>query len=111
MNDRRTFIKKSLMGAVGIATAPTFGFSILKSKPQLDGEIIGHGDFRYRAHVGWGNLDSTKTPVKNCHEMVMDSKGRLIMVTDETKNNVIVYDKSGKLITTWGTSYPGGHGL
>ncbi len=39
--------------------------------------------------------------------MVLDSKGRLIMVTDETKSNIIVYDKSGKLLETWGHDYPG----
>ena len=33
------------------------------------------------------------------------------MVTDETKNNVIIYDKKGKLLDTWGTEYSGGHGL
>lgn len=33
------------------------------------------------------------------------------MVTDETKNNIIIYDRSGKLLSTWGTEFPGGHGL
>jgi hypothetical protein len=111
MNNRRAFIKSSLLGATAIAAVPSFGFSILKSKPRPEGELIGHGDFRYRPYPQWGNLDSTKTPVNNCHEMVMDSRGRLIMITDETKNNIIIYDKSGKLITTWGTGFPGGHGL
>jgi hypothetical protein len=85
-------------------------FNILK-KVKLENEIIGHGDFRFKVHKAWGNLDPEKTPVKNCHEMVMDKKGRLIMVTDETKNNIIIYDKSGKLITSWGHDFPGGHGL
>jgi len=85
-------------------------FNII-SKPLLDEEIIGHGNFRYRVHKSWGNLDPAKTPVKNCHEMVMDKKGRLIMVTDETKNNIIIYDRSGKLISTWGNEFPAGHGL
>ena len=40
--------------------------------------------------------------------MVMDSQGRLIMITDETKNNIIIYDKSGKLLDSWGDQYPGG---
>jgi hypothetical protein len=111
MNNRRNFIKTSLLTTMAAATTPSFAFSILKSKPKGDDKIIGHGNFRYRAHPEWGILDSAKTPVNNCHEMVMDSKGRLIMITDETKNNIIVYDKSGKLITTWGTSFPGGHGL
>lgn len=33
------------------------------------------------------------------------------MVTDETKNNIIIYDRSGKLITSWGHEFPAGHGL
>ncbi len=78
---------------------------------MLEEEIIGHGKFKYRVHKNWGDLDPASTPVKNCHEMVMDKKGRLIMVTDETKNNIIIYDRSGKLITTWGHEFPGGHGL
>lgn len=41
----------------------------------------------------------------------MDSNGRLIMITDETKNNIIIYDKSGRLLDSWGDQFPGGHGL
>ncbi|MEO0340490.1 MAG: 6-bladed beta-propeller, partial [Bacteroidota bacterium] len=48
---------------------------------------------------------------KNCHEMVLDSKGRLIMVGDHTKNNILIYDKSGKLLDSWGIRYGQGHGL
>jgi hypothetical protein len=43
--------------------------------------------------------------------MVMDSKGRLLMIGDHTNNNILVFDKSGKLLDYWGTQYPGGHGL
>lgn len=43
--------------------------------------------------------------------MVMDSKGRLIMVGDHTKNNVFIYDKSGKLLDHLGIRYGQGHGL
>lgn len=86
-------------------------FNIGRSKPPLDNEVLGHGKYKYRAHKSWGDLDPAKTPVKNCHEMVMDSKGRLIMVGDETRNNILVYDKSGKLLDSWGTQFNGGHGL
>lgn len=103
---RRDFIKKS--AATLALSLPAFN---IISRPMLEEEIIGHGKFRYRVHKNWGNLDPAKTPVKNCHEMVMDKKGRLIMVTDETKNNIIIYDRSGKLLSTWGTEFPGGHGL
>ena len=71
---------------------------------------LGHGDFRYRVVPGWGVLGE-KTPVKNCHGMVCDAEGNLILLTDETKNNFIIYDASGKLLHKWGTAYPGAHGL
>lgn len=85
---------------------------VLKDKnKQHNDNLIGHGDFRYRVHKEWGNLNPSNTPVNNCHEMVMDSNGRLIMITDETKNNIIIYDKSGRLLDSWGDQFPGGHGL
>ena len=77
----------------------------------LSDVVIGHGDFRYRVEPGWSRLDAATTPVKNCHEMVMDRRGRLIMITDEVRNNVIIFDKGGRLLNSWGTEYPGGHGL
>lgn len=105
---RREFIKKSafLFGG-GLVLSP---FHILKPNNK-SGEVIGHGEFRYRVRREWGNLDNSLTPVNNCHEMVMDSKGRLIMITDEVRNNIIIYDKSGRLLEAWGNDYPGGHGL
>lgn len=108
---RRNFIKKSglALAATGIAQQ-TFGFNII-GKASEDQNIIGHGDYTYWVNKEWGNLDPTKTPVFNCHEMVMDSKGRLIMITDEIKNNILIYDKSGKLLDSWGTWFPGAHGL
>lgn len=104
---RRQFLKVTALTGAAV-TLPVFN---IISKPALEDTIIGHGDYRYRVHKNWGNLNPDTTPVKNCHEMVMDKKGRLIMITDETKNNIIVYDKSGKLLTSWGHEFPGGHGL
>ncbi|MCG2587593.1 hypothetical protein [Rhodohalobacter sulfatireducens] len=106
---RRDFIKKSSLLAGG-AIIPSI-FHIGRSKPKLEDTILGHGDFQYRVHQEWGNLDPENTPVKNCHEMVLDSQGRLIMITDEVQNNIIIYDKSGKLLESWGDQFPGGHGL
>ncbi|MEM6363093.1 MAG: 6-bladed beta-propeller [Planctomycetota bacterium] len=73
--------------------------------------IIGHGDYRYRVDYEWAKLNPVRTPILNCHEMVQDSKGRLIMLGDNTQNNILVFDKSGKLLDAWGTIFPGGHGL
>ncbi|MEL7220853.1 MAG: 6-bladed beta-propeller [Bacteroidota bacterium] len=43
--------------------------------------------------------------------MVQDSKGRIILLTNHTHNNVIIYNKDGKLLNSWGTNFPGAHGL
>lgn len=107
--DRREFIKKATIAGVTLAV-PSFSFNMIK-KPKLDGEVIGHGEFTYRVERAWGNLDPAKTPVNNCHEMVMDAKGRLIMATDHPKNNIIIYDQSGKLLDSWTLGLKGTHGL
>ena len=105
---RREFTKTSLsLTALTFLNPP----NIIKSRTVLSQKIVGHGDFKYRVHQQWGDLDPAKTPVKNCHEMVQDSKGRLIMVGDHTKNNILIYDKSGRLNDSWGINYEGGHGL
>ncbi len=106
---RRAFAKRTLAVAGAAALTPGYTVNII-SKPTLSDEVIGHGDFRYRVHKEWGTLDAS-TPVNNCHEMVQDASGRLIMIGDEVKNNILIYDKSGKLLDTWGTSFPYGHGL
>jgi len=106
---RRSFVKNNLHV---MAVAPLIQpFYIGKSKPKLSDDILGHRGFTYRVHKEWGDLDPAKTPVKNCHEMIMDKSGRLIMIGDETKNNVLIYDKAGKLLDSWGTTFTGGHGL
>ncbi len=110
-SNRRHFLKNATALAGGTLLAPELNFYIKPSPASLGKKILGHNGFTYRVDEEWGNLDPTQTPVKNCHEMVMDSQGRLIMITDETQNNIIIYDKKGKLLDTWGSEYPGGHGL
>ncbi len=110
-SNRRHFLKKTglAMGAVAL-TPPIHAFGII-NKPALSHQTIGHGGFKYRVHKAWGDLNPSSTPVNNCHEMVMDSKGRLIMSTDEPKNNIIIYDKSGKLLNSWTLNLGSAHGL
>lgn len=73
--------------------------------------VYGHNHMRYRLDKSWGALDPSVNPVNDCHEMVQDRKGRIILLTNETKNNVLVYNKSGKLLEYWGHEFPGAHGL
>lgn len=102
--DRRNFL---LNGAAAAAAFAIPEYLHANSKDP----IIGHNHKRYRLNKNWGKLDAARYPVKDCHEMVMDNKGRIILLTNETKNNILIYDRSGKLVKSWGTQYPGGHGL
>jgi peptidylamidoglycolate lyase len=111
MASRRKFLKNAVSGSGAIMAASVFPFYIKPSKPRLEPEILGHGDFTYRIEREWGDLNPNNYPVNNCHEMVMDRKGRLIMLTDHPRNNVIIYDTAGKLLETWTLELPGAHGL
>ncbi|TXE06309.1 6-bladed beta-propeller [Seonamhaeicola algicola] len=109
--ERRTFIKSSTKAIAASTLVSSVPFYIMASKPKLSETILGHGNFKYRLELEWGNLNPKNHPVKNCHEMVMDKKGRLFMLTDHVKNNILIYDKSGKLLDNWTLKLPGGHGL
>lgn len=106
-NSRRDFLKTSGL-ALG---AGLLSHTVQAKNNKMEDVIIGHNSHRYRVKAGWGVLDAGKNPVNDCHEMVEDAKGRLLMCTNETKNNILIYDKSGKLLEAWGTTYPGAHGL
>lgn len=98
---RRTFLGV----AVGLGFMPALPIRAEETAP-----VLGHGEFRYRVVPGWGVLDDN-TPVKNCHGIVEDAQGHIILLTDHTNNNVIIYDAQGRLVHKWGTSFPGAHGL
>ena len=100
---RRKFIKATSIASAGLIYQPSYLFQELP--------ILGHNNKRYKLDTKWSKADVAKYPVKDCHEMVQDGKGRIILLTNETKNNVLIYDKAGKLLTSWGTEYPGAHGL
>lgn len=105
--NRQDFLKTTAAGMLGISLS-SWTYADFKRAKQT---IIGHGDFTYKIDFDWGALDPTQHPVNDCHEMVQDRKGRIFMITNETKNNILIYNRSGKLLDSWGTEYPGGHGL
>lgn len=86
-------------------------FAFSRRQPPTAERIIGHGSHRYAIDKEWGNQHPHRIPVKNCHEMVQDSKGRLILLTDHVKNNVIIYNADGKVLQTWTQNWIGAHGL
>jgi hypothetical protein len=102
--ERRKFIKQT-----AIASASFFIAKNMMAKDK--GPIYGHNNMRYRMDTAWSKADPNINPVNDCHEMVQDAKGRILLLTNETKNNVLIYSKSGKLLDTWGHDFPGAHGL
>lgn len=104
---RRDFTSLMSLATSGSLFVPHF---ILKKGGQQE-SILGHGEFQYKADAKWGVQNPAVTPVKDCHEMVQDKRGRLILLTNEINNNVIIYDRSGKVLSTWGGDFPGAHGL
>ena len=73
--------------------------------------IFGQNEKKYKLKKDWVKAEASNLPVNDCHEMVQDAKGRIVLLTNETKNNVIFFDKKGRLLNTWGHDFPGGHGL
>lgn len=101
---RKSFIKKSALAAGSLL--------IMKDMfAQQDSKVYGHNNMRYRLDTDWGKLNPAKYPVNDCHEMVEDSRGRILLLTNETRNNILIYSKSGKLLDNWGHQFPGAHGL
>jgi sugar lactone lactonase YvrE len=100
---RRQFIKNTSMGMTAAWLSPLF--------TGREDIILGHNHKRYRLDKAWSLADVARYPVKDCHEMVQDQKGRILLLTNETRNNVLIYDKKGRLLQTWGSDYPGAHGL
>ncbi|SDD45314.1 6-bladed beta-propeller [Niabella drilacis] len=101
--NRKQFLQNTALGVTGILYTPHW---LIKNEV-----VLGHNNKRYRLNTQWSQADVARYPVNDCHEMVQDRKGRILLLTNETRNNVIIYDKSGKFLNAWGTEYPGAHGL
>lgn len=86
---------------------------ILPAATHISGaaDVVGHGDFTYRADQKWGQLDPRRHAVQHCHEMVMDSRGRLVCSSVSLGHDVLVYNKDGKLLDAWKHDLPEPHGL
>jgi peptidylamidoglycolate lyase len=115
MNDliphtRRRILRAGTLAAATIGMAP-YVRSGSRTAPEFHGAVIGHNGFRYRVDKLWSQADPAKYPVKDCHEMVQVSDGRLFLLTNHPQNNVLIYNKSGELLDAWTLSLNGAHGL
>jgi peptidylamidoglycolate lyase len=79
--------------------------------PSYNTEILGEGQYRYRVNRDWCQAEPSSLPVNNCHEMVIDAKQRLYLLTDDPRNNVIILDTQGQVLNHWTFESSGAHGL
>ncbi|SHG63999.1 hypothetical protein SAMN04488109_1192 [Chryseolinea serpens] len=102
---RRAFIQRASLASIATLTITT---DLLARKA---GPVYGQGNMKFTLDTQWSKADPLKNPVNDCHEMVQDASGNILLLTNETKNNIMVFNTSGKLLQTWGHEFPGGHGL
>ena len=103
--------RRHFLSAAATTLAAPFVRGQSKTAPEFHGAIIGQGGFRYRVDKLWSQADPAKIPVKDCHEMVQVKDGRLFMVGDHWDNQMLVFKADGTILDSWGSAWPGGHGL
>ena len=84
----------------------------LASAADPDPAVLGQGKFRFRMVKDWSfQRDGSPVQVADCHEFARTKSGNLILCTTHTDNNLIEFSPDGRVIRTFGTTYPGIHGL
>jgi hypothetical protein len=110
---RRTFVKTSSLAAAALA-APRI--LLASNKSGLDPIILGEGEHRYEVQHDWGKLPGD-IAYGNTHGVCEDSQGNVyikhtVHATSTKADAIVVFDKDGKFIRSWGPEYKGGaHGL
>lgn len=101
---RRPFLKNTALA----------GFAILSGGwryKQPNALVFGQNERQYTLDQQWAKATPANLPVKDCHEMVQTTQGQILLLTNETRNNLIAFDRSGKVLGAFGNNFPGGHGL
>ncbi len=109
-HSRRKFLQTAALTTAALPLAAGTGTPV--DRAAMDEKvIIGHGDFKYKVDKGWGDLDPTGQPIIHCHEMVLDTRGRLICSAVSGKFDALVYNKDGKLLTSFQHNLVEPHGM
>ena len=96
------------------ATALFFSMLALAAAPAAraeDAAVLGQGAFRYRLVDGWAREALAEVKIKNGHALAIDGAGRVLFLTDQPENNVVILSPAGGLIETWTARMPGAHGM
>jgi peptidylamidoglycolate lyase len=100
--DRRHFIQHTALALMGAS----FGGNVFEPSP-----IYGHGAKRYKQDTQWLSKNKKLPTVVDAHEMVLTPKKQILLLTNDTRNNLIAFDQKGKVRFTGANSFPGAHGL
>lgn len=100
------------------AAVPAFGPILLgiQDKAGTKAPVIGEGDYKYEALHDWGALPS-HIKWGNTHNVVEDAQGHIyvhhtVHASSESADSVVVFDKNGKFVRSWGKEYcSAAHGL
>jgi DNA-binding beta-propeller fold protein YncE len=114
-------MKKSVSRREVIAamSAATFGGAPAVHSKDKSGArlpVTGSGAYTYEVHHDWGQLPKS-IRYGNTHGVAVDSKGNVyihhtVHVSSESEDTMVVFDRKGKFVRSWGFEFKGGaHGL
>lgn len=103
--------RRHFLAGLGTAAAATWIQPLRAADPKKD-LVIGHGSHRYKVIRDWvAPGQGRHHPILNCHEMVQVKDGRLFMIGDHASHQMLIFKPDGTILESWGTVWPGGHGL
>lgn len=107
----RTFSRRHFL-KVGAAAAATLGPTLIipgPAKGRTKRVVLGTGDHTYEVVPRWGKLPAG-VKYGYTHGVQVDSHNRII-VHNQSKDAVMIFDHKGKLIKSWGPEFQhGAHG-
>jgi len=103
--------RRHFLAGLGTAAAATW-IQPLRAADATKDIVVGHGTHRYRVNKNWVPPGQGRFhPINNCHEMVQVADGRLFMIGDHPDHQMLVFKPDGTILESWGSVWPGGHGL
>ena len=100
---------KRAAGAVAAGAAARMSDGVAFALQGSD--VLGQGTYRYRQVPDWGRLDPAQVPVKDCHAITENRDGQIVLLTNETRNNIITYSKDGTFVAKREDRFPAAHAL
>lgn len=104
--------RRHFLAGLSTATAATWTQTLRAAPNPAKDVLVGHGAHRYKVNKDWVPPGQGRHhPILNCHEMVQVKDGRLFMIGDHWDHQMLVFRPDGTILESWGSAWPGGHGL